>query len=887
MGRVYRATDTKLGRDVAIKLLPEAFASDPERLARFEREAKVLASLNHPSIAHLYGFENVTLEDGKKVHFLVMELAEGEDLAERLKHGAIPLDESLAIAKQIAEAIEEAHEKGIVHRDLKPANVKVTPDGKVKVLDFGLAKAYAVEAAAGSSADLSQSPTRAHTGTAAGFILGTAAYMSPEQARGRALDKRADIWAFGVVLYEMLTGKRLFAGETVSDTLAAVLRQDIDWKALPGTTHTAVRQVLRRCLERDLRQRLRDIGDARLDLEEALHAPLAVRLAETANGRRSWRAFAALAAALLVGLALGIAAQRARQPVGSGGKSWRFTVDVGSGLYLDRPTDPVVALSPDGSLLAYGVYGGLYPQELYLRRMGEIEARPLVGTRRAKSPFFSPDGQWLAYFTFPDGRLLKVSVAGGKPVGICDAKFFWGGTWDVHDNIFFASRGTIYRVSSVGGKPEVILSGNTARGEPGYRYPEVLPGGGALLLTAGSEGDDYTNAAIMLLDLKTGKLRTLVERGSHARYVPTGHLVFARDESLMAVRFDLGRREIQGTPAPVVQKITHVARYSGGQYSFSSNGVLAYVPAGPGVPTSRVVWRRRDGTTEPFGLSVPNLLALRLSPDAARLAISARGAFGKLFVFDLRRAVLAPLTSMDPDSSAFELQPAWSPDGQSISFSTGSDAGSVFQVHQARADGSGTAELLRKSETDAYPYGWTPDGRALLFVEETLDKGTNVGVFSPGTDPSSRLLLSAEANEDEPALSPDGRWLAYTSDASGRREVFVHPFPDLGAKWKISTEGGFSPRWSRDGRELFYRDGTQLMVVAVAGGKAFAAGRPRALFKDGIPAWLNGGYDVSPDGERLLTMEIEEDGAKRIVVVLDWFEELKRLLPTGSTEGQP
>ena len=876
MGEVYRATDAKLGRDVALKVLPAEVAQDPERLARFRREAQLLASLNHPNVAAIHGLEEA---DGQL--FLVLELVEGEDLAERLKRGPVPLDEAIAIAKQIAEALEEAHEKGIVHRDLKPANVKLTPDDKVKVLDFGLAKAW--EGPGAASSDLSQSPTLAHTGTAAGLILGTASYMSPEQARCKPVDKRADIWAFGAVLFEMLTGKRLFAGETVSDTLAAVLRQDIDLKAVPGTTPTAVRQVLRRCLERDLRQRLRDIGDARLDLEEALHAPLAAWPAETANGRRSWRAFAALAAALLVGLALGIAAQKARDPaVSAGGKSWQFAVDVGPGLYLDRPTDPPVALSPDGSLLAYGVYGGLYPQELFLRRMGEIEARPLGGTRRAKNPFFSPDGQWLAYFSFPDGRLFKVSVAGGKPVEICDAPFFWGGTWDVHDNIFFGSVGTIYRVSSAGGKPEVILAGSTARGKPGYRYPEVLPGGDALLLTAGTEGDDYTNAAIMLLDLETRQLRTLVERGADARYVPTGHLVFVRDGSLMAARFDLGRREVQGTPAPVVPKITHAARYAGGHYSFSNDGVLAYVPAGPGVPTARVVWRRRDGSTEPIGLSVANLLPLRLSPDGARLAISASATSGKLSVFDLRRGVLAPLTSMDPDASAFELQPAWSPDGQRISFSTAAEPAYRFQIHQARADGSGPAELLRKSETDAYPYGWTPDGRALLFVEETLDKGTNVGVFSPGTEPESRLLLSSEANEDEPALSPDGRWLAYTSDESGRREVFVRPFPDLGAKWKVSTEGGFSPRWSRDGRELFYRDGAHLMVVAVGGGKGLAVGRPRPLFKDSIPPWLNGGYDVSPDGERLLTMEIEEEGAKRIVVVLNWFEELKRRVPVGS-----
>jgi Tol biopolymer transport system component len=884
MGEVYRATDTKLGRDVAIKVLPREFAADTERLARFEREARVLASLNHTGVAHLYGFESTARPDGTSAHFLVMELVEGEDLAQRLERGPIPVEDAIPIARQIAEALEQAHEKGIVHRDLKPANVKLTPDGQVKVLDFGLARAYGGEPGNGPSADLSQSPTLPQIGTQAGVILGTAAYMSPEQARGRSVDKRTDVWSFGVVLWEMLAGTRLFGGETLSDVLAAVLTREPDWEAFPPGTPAGVTRLLRRCLERDPRRRLHDIADARILLEDAISDARADHGASVAGGTQAKisgkRLLAALAVALVVGLAVGIATQRARQPAAAtGGKAWRFSVDVGPGLYLDRPSDPLVALSPDGSLLAYGVYGGFYPQELRLRRMGAIEAAPLTGTRRAKNPFFSPDGQWLAYFSFPDGRLLKAPVAGGKPVAICEAPFFWGGAWDVHGNILFGSLGSIYRVSSAGGKPELVLEGSTARGQPGYRYPEVLPEGDALLLTAGSEGDDYTNASIVLLDLDTRKLRTLVDRGSDARYAPTGHLVFVRDGSLMAARFDLGRREIQGTPVPLVAKITHAARYSGGQYAFSRNGVLAYIPPGPGIPTARVVWRRRDGSTEPIGLSIANLLSMRLSPDAARLALSASGTSGKLFVFDLRRGVLAPVTSMDLESSAFELQPAWSPDGQRISYSTASGAAYVFQIHQARADGSGAVELIRKSETDAYPYAWTPDGRALLYVEETVDKGTNIGLFSPGTQPESKLLLGSEANEDEPALSPDGRWLAYTSDASGRREVVVRPFPDLGSKWQISSEGGFSPRWSRNGREIFYRDGTELMVVAVEGGKDFAAGRPRPLFKDSIPAWLNGGYDVSPNGQSLLTMEIEEDGAKQIVVVLDWFEELKRLAP--------
>jgi Tol biopolymer transport system component len=883
MGDVYRATDTKLGRDAALKLLPEALATDPERLARFEREARLLAALNHPNIAQVYGFESATLPDGSTGHFLAMELVEGEDLSDRLKRGPVPVDETIELVTQIADALEEAHEKGIVHRDLKPANVKVTPDGKVKVLDFGLAKAWASDGAVGaSSEDLSQSPTLARTGTQAGVILGTAGYMSPEQARSRPLDKRADIWAFGVVLYEMLSGRRLFEGDTVTDVLASVVKDPIDWGALPPGTPAALRRLLERCLERDPRERLRDIGDARIELEGALRAPVAAVGPGGAGRWTSGRTVAAATATLLLGLVAGGVAMRGTGPgpPNPSGRAWHFAVDVGPGLYLDEAFDPPIALSPDGTMLAYSVYGGLLSQELRLRRMDELEAHPLPGTRRASNPFFSPDGRWLAYFTFPDDRLFKVPVEGGKPVELCAAPFYWGGTWDVHDDIFFASVGSIDRVPARGGKPEVVLAGSTAPGEPGYRYPEALPGGDALLLTTSTEGDDYTNASIVLLDLATHNVRPLIDRGADARYVPTGHLVFVRDGALLAVPFDLERRQIRGAPAPVVPAIDDIASFAGGRYSFSNDGVLAYVPPGPRLPTARVVWRRRDGSTEPLGLSVPHLLSLRLSPDGHRLAISSGAGNPRLSVFDLRRAVLAPLTAT-ATATNLELQPVWTPDGQRIAFSTGKDATYIFQLFWTRADGSEPSELLRKSDVDAYPYNWTSDGRTLVFVEETADRGTDIGVLSPGGKGEAQMLLSSAANEDEPALSPDDRWLAYTSDESGRREVFVRPFPGMGARWKISTEGGFSPRWSRSGRELFYRDGHDLMAVAVDSSKGFTAGRPRALFKDTVPPWLNGGYDVSPDGQRFVTMEIEEDGAKRIVMLLDWFEELKRLAPTG------
>jgi len=624
------------------------------------------------------------------------------------------------------------------------------------------------------------------------------------------------------------------------------------------------------------------MGDARIELEDALHHPVAAVGPGAPSRWPPARTVVAATATLLLGLVAGGLATRSTRPAPPSGsrKAWHFTVDVEPGQYLNESFDPPIALSPDGTMLAYSLYGGYLSQELRLRRMDGLEAHPLPGTRRSANPFFSPDGRWLAYFTFPDDRLFKVPVEGGKPVDLGAAPFYWGGTWDVHDDIFFGSVGSIYRISARGGTPEVVLAGSTAPGKPGYRYPETLPGGDALLLTTSTEGDDYTNASIALLDLVTHEVRPLIDRGADARYVPTGHLVFVRDGALLAVPFDLERRQIRGTPVPVVPAIDEIASFAGGRYSFSSNGVLAYVPPGPRLPTARVVWRRRDGSTEPLGLSVPNLLSLRVSPDGNRLAIASGTGNARLSVLDLRRAVLTPLTAQ-PIVTNVQLQPVWTPDGQRIAFTTGTDAAIVFQLHWTRADGSEATELLRKSNVNTYPYDWTSDGRTLMFVEETEDRGADIGILSPGGKGEPQMLLSSAANEDEPALSPDDRWLAYTSDESGRREVYVRPFPGMGARWKVSTEGGFSPRWSRSGRELFYRDGHDLMVVAVDGSKGFAAGRPRALFEDTIPPWLNGGYDVSPDGQRFVTMEIEEDGAKRIVMRLDWFEELERLAPTG------
>ncbi len=585
MGEVYRATDTKLGREVALKLLPEAFASNPDRLARFEREAKVLASLNHPGIAHLYGFESARLEGGPTAHFLAMELVEGEDLAERLKRGAIPVDEAVAIAKQVAEALEEAHEKGIVHRDFKPSNVKVTPEGKVKVLDFGLATAFTGEGpGAAASADLSQSPTLARTGTAAGIILGTAAYMSPEQARGKPVDKRTDIWAFGVVLFEMLSGRRLFTGETVSDVLASVLKTEPDWRALPAATPPRIRGMLRRCLARGPKLRLRDIGDARLVLEEALAGAPGEESAPPGSTRpsreRTWKALAA--ASTLLAVAFGALWAGSSRRTSSPTPALRASIPLPEGLHLDGFGPPVLALSRDGRTLAFVARGATGAPRLYVRPLDAAQAVLVPGSDTAEGPFFSPDGRWVAF-------AVGTSLAGGQPPElrkysletqltqtIGPLEDYFGGVWREDDSILFvgAVPGGLWTVPASGGAPRLLVE-RFRRGdrEEAMRvaWPDLLPDGRTLLL---NDANSPAESHLVTVDLASGEMKDLGLRGWGARWVSTGHVVYAGlDASLMAVPFDAKDLRPKGTPVALAPD-TALARLNAPAVAFSHTGTL-------------------------------------------------------------------------------------------------------------------------------------------------------------------------------------------------------------------------------------------------------------------------------------------------------------------------
>jgi len=864
MGEVYRATDTKLARDVAIKVLPAELAGDAERLARFEREAKLLASLNHPNIAHVYGFEGATLEGGRAVHFLAMELVEGEDLAERLKRGPIPVDEALAIAKQIAEALEEAHEHGIVHRDLKPANVKVTPDGKVKVLDFGLAKAYAGEAASGSAPDLSHSPTLAHTGTQAGVILGTAAYMSPEQARGKPVDKRADIWAFGVLFFEMLTGRRLFEGETVSDVLAAVLRQEIPWDNLPATTPAGVLGLLRRCLDRDPKRRLRDVGEAAIALGGAAPSP---QPAAVAPRRPSRRGAAVLAAVTLATGGAGALLGRTTAPRPPVPPVVRLTYALPAGARLGQPPfDDVraLALSPDGSRLAFAT------DRIYLRPLDSLDAVEVPGTLRASNPFFAPDGAWLGFSA--GGSLRKVNLAGGNPVEIA-AGLSGAASWAEDGTILVASPQGVLQVPADGGAPRTLVAPET-----GYFYadPQLLPGGTGFLYTRVRPGGS-PERELLACPIDGKSCSSVVAEARDARYVPTGQILYAASAGVTALPFEVASMRVTGTPV-VVEPVNGLNIYDSYFFDVStSSGTLVYAAATSDVVPTRLFFVSRSGGAsavpgEPRFFSDP-----RVSPDGRRAAVHLQDEENDVWVADLGRGTLLRLSTVPGEDET----PAWSPDGRFVAWS-GTRSDMARGVFRRPADGSGPEELLYTAEVHVHVNDWSPDGMTLLL--QFLDPKTGPDLYT--LDLESRKatpFLRTRFREHSARLSPDGRYVAYVSDESGQNEVYVQTFPEPGAKLRVSTEGGEQPVWSRDGRQIFFRDRPSVWGVRFDAGPPFSVSVPEALFTDHYDSPQVGthtGYDVLPDG-RFLMAEAPEGAAAReararaIVFVLNFLQNVR------------
>jgi eukaryotic-like serine/threonine-protein kinase len=866
MGEVYRARDTKLNRDVALKVLPEAFALDPDRLARFRREAQVLASLNHPHIGAIYGFE-----ESDRVHALVLELVDGPTLADRIHHGPIPLDEALPIARQIADALEAAHEQGVVHRDLKPANIKLRSDGTVKVLDFGLAKMLDVAGSGAgrpggsSGVDLTTSPTLTSPAmTRAGVILGTAAYMSPEQTRGANVDARADIWAFGCVLYEMLAGLRAFPGDTTSDAIAAILEREPRWDRLPDATPESVRRLLRRCLTKDARQRLRHVADARIEIDEASAArtSAATTIESSTRPRRSaWLTNAAVA--VVVAAAAGALAWTLRgTPSATSRREAISRVVVNTTEPLPGDVGSLVAVSPDGRQLAY-VAGRDRQRQLFLRRLDQFESRPVPGTEGADFPVFSPDGQWLAFVA--DQKIKKVAVTGGTPLVLCDVTRPRGVSWGSDDTIFF-NPGTgsgIQRVSAAGGTPVAVTK--LASGELDHMYPDVLPDRSAVLFN--DTGSIYAQS------LKTGE-RHRLGLGASPHYLPTGHLTYVADGVLYAMPFDSSRLEATGQPVAMVEGVGQTL--SGApQISFSRAGTMAYVASNGQPRQDTLVWVEQDGTEQLAGVAGGLAHAPRLSPNGRRISvISGPNRAGDVLLYDVSRETWNRFTS--DRNMAFA---AWTPDGKGLTVGSLNDG--RYNIYTSSFDGSAQEPLLKDAPT-TNPMAWSPDGNHLAVVTVSSTTSQDIGLIDRRNPGTPKAFLNSKFREGAPTFSPDGRWIAYVSDKSGRTEVYMRPVEGGGEEWTISTDGGNEPLWARHASLLFYRHDDAVMVVDVVTAPTVSAGKPRMLFERRYQRseafWPN--YDVTSDGKRLLMIKRAEDSLPaHINVVLNWFEELKQRVP--------
>ena len=863
MGEVYRARDTNLDRDVAIKVLPEAFTSDPDRLARFEREAKVLASLNHPNIGAIYG-----LEKSGDTRALVLELIEGPTLAERIKQGPIPVDEALPIAKQIAEALEAAHEQGIIHRDLKPANIKVKDDGTVKVLDFGLAKAFQPEA---SDPGLSGASTVTVAATVTGVILGTIGYMSPEQTRGKPLDKRTDIWAFGCVLYEMLCGQRPFFGDTASDTMAAVLERTPAWHVLPAGTPSSTHRLLRWCLEKDPRRRLRDIGDARLEMDGGGDEPDASWRAPDQAVPLWWRLLPWVSLAVVVLAALAFySGERAAQL-----EVTRFALNLPEGSRAAFVAGSGVAVSPDGLTVVYSASDG--GRQLYRRDMDALESVPIRGTEGGLFPFFAPDGASVGFFTGAErAELKRVPLSGGIPVTLADSVGGSAGTWLEDDSIVFGSvRGGpgLSRVPASGGETTAVASFSEDGEEASHFYPSAIPGGRGFVSTGWIGGDSW----VYLHRQDTGDPVRLV-RGRRARVSASGHLLFEQDGALWAVVFDTEQATVIGEPVPVVESLGFAVNpgFDVSAFDLSANGSLVYATRGDDAfPDHVLFWVNREGLEQPIDIDPAPYWFPRVSPDGNRIGFHIMAANMDVHIHDLQSGATSPLTfDQAPDG-----YPVWTPDGERVVFWSGRQAGG-WNLFSRRADGTGSVERLTESPNRQAPYSWANE--VLLFEEQSPETDTDIWKMRIDGDHVPEPVLQEPYGERRPAVSPDGRWLAYQSNESGHWQIWVRPFPDVDSgRWPVGT-GGISPKWSPDGQELYYRGDNAMMGVRIDTTDGFSAGTSVRLFEDPYVTSTPRGnfaehYAVAPDGRFLMMRELPL--AAELIVVRNWAEELKQLLP--------
>ena len=876
MGEVYSARDTNLNRDVALKVLPELFARDRDRVTRFKREAQILATLNHPNIAAIYG-----LEESPGAQALVLELVDGQTLADRVAVGPISLEETLAIGRQVVEALEAAHEKGIIHRDIKPANIKISGNGVVKVLDFGLAKVWD----GAPPGDLSGSPRLTSTDFADRTIMGTPAYMSPEQARCKPLDRRTDIWSFGCVLYEMLTGRAPFAGETISDTIAAILDREPDWNALPPTTPVSIRRLLRRCLEKDRKRRLDSAADARLEFDDAHASPAAI-LAPAGNtsNRVTRMAIAALASVAIIGtLAAWVLTRPAVMPVMLPAR-FAIVPPVAQPMNVSGPSRDL-ALSPNGRHLVYRFAGTTTAgSPMMVRAIDRLDAQPLAGVGGAYAPFISHDSQWIGFFA--NAQLKKVSIAGGPVITLCEVSGTpLGATWGDDNTITFATTipSGLWRVSASGGEPTVLTTPDGVQHEASHAFPSALPRGRGVLFTIATAGQ-ADRSQVAVLDLKTGQRKTLIRRGGDAQYVATGHLIFAAAGALRAVRFDPISLEVLSEPVTVVERV--MSKPSGAaNYSVSRSGTLVYMPDGVGgqAPLRTLVWVDRKGHEETINAPLRSYGPPRLSPDGTRVAI---GILDKgdtdIWIWDLAGETLRRLTF----APGMDGLPVWTPDGRRIVFM--SDRTGVLNLYSHASDGSGSVERLTTSAYPQWPSSITPNGKWLAGFDILPKAAASSIVFFPTAPVPVDQLAETRFEGGFAEFSPNGRYVAYQSAESGQLEVYVRPFPNVElGRWQVSTAGGTRPAWARNGSELFYldRSNTFTGVQVRTSGSAFVYGSPAKVFDakyvESNPARH---YDVSPDGRRFLMIKDSAEGDPNatpasMVVVEHWFEELKRLVP--------
>lgn len=869
MGDVFSARDLELGRTVAIKMLRPEIARDAHLLQRFRREAKTLASLNHAHIAQIYGIaEGTAAEPGEEPpRGLVLELVEGDTLEDRLLKGSLDMQRALKISGQIADALEVAHAQGIVHRDLKPSNIKITSSGAVKVLDFGIAL-NAPQPGGASSTELE---------TIAGTLIGTPGYMSPEQVRGQSVDKRTDVWAFGCVLYELLTGQSAFGGGTQVEMLAAVLHKEPDWSKLPSELPGDVTRLLKRCLRKEPSERLRDMGDIRVLIDDALAAPAA--RTEARQGRRRSIVPWLVAGVALLGF-VAVAANSLRQPplrvsrlqvAGSGNAE----VNLG---FNDRD----LAITPDGSKLIYVGNDG----SLFVRALDALTPVAVYSGARPFGLFTSPDGEWIGFRERPS-TLKKVPVTGGPAVTLAavDASMPAGATWAPDDSIILAAENPatgLERVSASGGQVEVLTRPDREQGEADHVWPEMLPDGRSVLFTITALAGGLEAAQIAVLDLETGKRRVLMRGASHAHYVPSGHLVYGQGGALQAVAFDLDTLQTHGRPVTVTPEVA-ISSNGGVNFVAAQDGTMAYLASG-GAPRT-LVWVDREGRETAIGLPPRPYFLPALSPDGTRIAVFANDQEGDIWLWDLNRATFARLTT----APGRDVVQVWTPDSRRLIFSSERLGGR--NLFWQAADGASAAEQLHESSSTQtqYPMAVTPDGRQLIFTDETLETATDL--IAVELDGIGRVtpLVQSRFDERNGALSPDGRWLAYEANDSGRFEIYVRPYPDVNRSVAVvSTAGGTKPIWTRGGQELIYVSPTgALMRVGVSSGSSWTSTQPSVVVKEGYftnTIWWGRSYDVSADGEKFLLIKESGSGGSTsttsFVVVQNWFEELKRLAPT-------